>query len=144
MPFPSGHITHTKHCFSVIFQKEFMYIYQRGLLFLIMHVRALSSVLFGAAMETDTSAFGASLSACGCQKRLHTSMCLNSWLQCSGRKWPLGAQQRKATQSLLPLLKCNNGDEALDLWSEYELGGACPVRQASYWWKRKGDKKSPE
>lgn len=39
--------------------------------------------------------FGMSLCACGCQKVLHTSMCLNSWLRCSGRKRPLGARHRK-------------------------------------------------
>lgn len=94
----------------------------------------------GAAMETDTSAFGVSLCACGCQKTLHTSMCLNSWLQCSGRKWPLGAQQRKEARR--PLFKCNDGDAARDLWSECELGGSDPAREASYWRKRRRGKNS--
>lgn len=37
----------------------------------------------------------------------------------------------------MPLFKCNNGDEAPDLWSEYELGGACPARHAGYWERRR-------
>lgn len=51
-------------------------------------------------METDTSAFGASLSACGCQKMLHTSLCLSSWLRCGGRKRPLGHSKESLCRRL--------------------------------------------
>lgn len=88
-------------------------------------------------METDTSAFGASLSACGCQKMLHTSLCLSSWLRCGGRKRPLGAQRREPVPS--PLFKCNNGDVALDLWSMSWAGRVLPERPAT--WGKGGEEK---
>lgn len=96
-------------------------------------------MLFGATMETDTSALSVSLCACGYQKKLHSSMCLNSWLKYSGRKQPLRAQQRKAASQLL----CNCGDEdiAADLCIKYELGGSCSAREAGYWRKRKKEEK---
>lgn len=90
-------------------------------------------MLFGATMETDTSAFSVSLCACRYQKILHSSMCLNSWLQYSGRKQLLRAQQRKASQTLF---NCNDEDVAPDLCSEYELGGSCSAREAGYWRKK--------
>lgn len=91
-------------------------------------------------METDTSAFGASLSACGCQKMLHTSLCLSSWLRCGGRKRPLGAQQREPVPS--PLFKCNNRDVALDLRSMSWAGRVLTERLAT--WGRGGEEKKSQ
>lgn len=81
----------------------------------------------------------------GVRKKLHTSMCLSSRLGSSGRRRPLGAEQREGRRLFFSpfffFYKCNNGDEAPDLWSEYEMGGACPARQASYWEKRRTEGK---
>ena len=51
-----------------------------------------------------------------------------------------GHSKRKA--ALRTLFKCNDGDAAPDLWSEYELGGSRPAREAGYWRKRRRGKES--